>query len=142
MFLKYIELTSGYRSLTLCDLKTYRSTIQYTCTKMREQTKCNKPNFPCSQWSSWPLTLNCDMKNLSIKRYLIKLNKVWKNLGWDLAHFHIWIDPFTNFKNTILKSYNSLVARAHSVESLDFMVAQFSWNSWVPLFHLLTSSMN
>ena len=34
----------------------------------------------------------------------------------------------------------SYVKIAITVESLEFVVAQFSWNSWVPLIHEFTSS--
>ena len=38
------------------------------------------------------------------------------------------------------KSLNSIVMSMNTVESLEFVVAQFSWNLWVPIIHEFTSS--
>lgn len=49
---------------------------------------------------------------------------------------HLWCKCTSDFLNFVLDK----LPRMYIVKSLDFVVAEFLWNSWIPLIHNLTSS--
>lgn len=69
---------------------------------------------------------------------LERVDRVWM----DAVERHSAILQLGLTQSEMLPGIHLLERLSITVESLNFEVAQFSWNVWVPLIHKLTSSTN